>query len=108
MRHKIAAKNGFSSRNLGHRDQVASRLIQRRRLAARAVRCSGMKAWDSLNRRIINCERCPRLRQYCGAIAKEKRRSFADWNYWGRPVPNFGTHPARLLVVGLAPAAHGG
>jgi uracil-DNA glycosylase family 4 len=63
---------------------------------------------DSLNRQIVACERCPRLRVYCAQIAEEKRAAFRDWDYWGRPVPNFGDPRARLLVVGLAPAAHGG
>jgi uracil-DNA glycosylase family 4 len=67
-----------------------------------------MKAWNALNRRIVSCERCPRLVAYCRQVAAEKRRSFADWDYWGRPVPNFGDAAAQLLVVGLAPAAHGG
>jgi uracil-DNA glycosylase family 4 len=67
-----------------------------------------MKAWNALNRRIIGCERCPRLLAYCKQVAKEKRRAFADWNYWARPVPNFGDAKARLLIIGLAPAAHGG
>jgi uracil-DNA glycosylase family 4 len=62
---------------------------------------------DDLNTRIIACGRCPRLRQHCRAIAKEKRKSFRDWDYWGKPVPNFGDPRARVLVVGLAPAAHG-
>jgi uracil-DNA glycosylase family 4 len=56
---------------------------------------------------IISCERCPRLRDYCGRIAREKRRAFRDDVYWGRPVPGFGDPRARLLLVGLAPAAHG-
>jgi uracil-DNA glycosylase family 4 len=63
--------------------------------------------WDALNRRIVACERCPRLRKYCASVAREKRAAFRDWDYWGRPVPNFGDAHARLLVVGLAPAAHG-
>jgi uracil-DNA glycosylase family 4 len=67
-----------------------------------------MNAWAALERKIIACELCPRLRKYCRQVAKEKRRAFADWDYWGRPVPNFGPAPASLLVVGLAPAAHGG
>lgn len=66
-----------------------------------------MTAWDALNRRIVNCEKCPRLRDYCRQIAVEKRRAFAGWDYWARPVPNFGAAEARLLIVGLAPAAHG-
>ena len=67
-----------------------------------------MKSADALNRRIVECERCPRLREYCRGIAEAKRRSFAEWDYWARPVPNLGPTPAGLLVVGLAPAAHGG
>jgi uracil-DNA glycosylase family 4 len=67
-----------------------------------------MKSWDKLTRNIIACELCPRLRDYCRRVGEEKRRAFADWDYWARPVPNFGEAPARLLIVGLAPAAHGG
>ena len=66
------------------------------------------KSWPALNSQIVQCERCPRLRKYCRQIAEQKRRSFADWTYWGRPVPNFGDPQARLLIIGLAPAAHGG
>ena len=57
--------------------------------------------------RIISCDRCPRLREYCAKIAREKRRAFRDETYWGRPVPGFGDPRARLLIIGLAPAAHG-
>lgn len=64
-------------------------------------------AWDALNRQIVACERCPRLREHCRTVAREKRRAYRDWDYWGRPVPNFGDPRARLLIVGLAPAAHG-
>ncbi len=64
-------------------------------------------AWDRLNREIIACERCPRLRQYCREMAATKRKAFLDWEYWGRPVPNFGDPQAKILIVGLAPAAHG-
>jgi uracil-DNA glycosylase family 4 len=73
---------------------------------ARAQRKSNTE-WDALNRRIVVCERCPRLREYCAEVAREKRAAFRDWDYWGRPVPNFGDPAARLLIVGLAPAAHG-
>ncbi len=66
-----------------------------------------MSKWESLNRRIVACDRCPRLREHCAEIAKVKRRAYRDWDYWGRPVPNFGDPHARLLIVGLAPAAHG-
>lgn len=57
---------------------------------------------------VVACERCPRLREYCERIAREKKRAHAGETYWGRPVPGFGDPRARLLVVGLAPAAHGG
>lgn len=56
---------------------------------------------------IVSCERCPRLRDYCRRVAREKRRAFRDEVYWGRPVPGFGDPDARLLIIGLAPAAHG-
>lgn len=63
--------------------------------------------WKQLNVQITECNRCPRLRDYCRAVAETKRRAFADQDYWGRPVPNFGDPCGRLLIVGLAPAAHG-
>ena len=56
---------------------------------------------------IVSCERCPRLRAYCGRIAVEKKRAYREDTYWGRPVPGFGDPAARLLLLGLAPAAHG-
>jgi uracil-DNA glycosylase family 4 len=56
---------------------------------------------------VIVCERCPRLRKWCRAAARTKVRRFAGERYWGRPVPGFGDPKARLLIVGLAPAAHG-
>ena len=56
---------------------------------------------------IVSCDRCPRLREYCRRIALEKKRAHRDEVYWGRPVPGFGDPAARLLIVGLAPAAHG-
>ena len=62
---------------------------------------------DRLNDEIVSCDRCPRLRDYCGEIAAAKRRMYMDWDYWGKPVPNFGDPHARIMIVGLAPAAHG-
>jgi uracil-DNA glycosylase family 4 len=56
---------------------------------------------------ITSCERCPRLRDYCIRIGQEKRRAFRAETYWAKPVPGFGDPRARLLIVGLAPAAHG-
>lgn len=61
-----------------------------------------------LNQKIINCRRCPRLVAYREAVASEKRRAFLSEKYWGRPVPNFGDPNARIVFLGLAPAAHGG
>ena len=66
-----------------------------------------IRGLEALSRRIIACQRCPRLRAYCRRVAREKKREFRDWTYWGKPVPGFGDPAARLLVVGLAPAAHG-
>ena len=56
---------------------------------------------------IITCNRCSRLRDYCTRIAREKRAAFRDDTYWGKPVPGFGDPRARVLILGLAPAAHG-
>src|SRR5712692_9356155 len=56
---------------------------------------------------IVSCERCPRLRSYCAEIARVKKRAYRDETYWGKPVPGFGDPRARVLILGLAPAAHG-
>ena len=66
-----------------------------------------MSRWKSLNDQIIKCERCPRLTRHCRKVAVEKRRAFENEKYWGRPVPNLGSARAPLLIIGLAPAAHG-
>jgi len=66
-----------------------------------------MAPMDELQRRITGCRRCPRLVAWRERVAREKRASFRDDEYWGRPVPSFGDPRARVLVVGLAPAAHG-
>jgi uracil-DNA glycosylase family 4 len=60
-----------------------------------------------LKEEIIRCRRCPRLVEYREKVAKEKRRAFRDWTYWGRPVPGFGDPRAQLFILGLAPGAHG-
>jgi uracil-DNA glycosylase family 4 len=62
---------------------------------------------DALNARIIACERCPRLRAYCAEVARIRRKAYADWEYWGKPVPSFGDPQARVMALGLAPGAHG-
>lgn len=65
------------------------------------------RAWDQLNQNIENCRGCPRLIAHCEEMAATKRASYRDEVYWGRPVPNFGDPAGRLLIVGLAPGAHG-
>lgn len=60
-----------------------------------------------LNREIAACELCPRLRAYDREVARVKRRAYLDWKYWGRPVSGFGDPHARVLLIGLAPGAHG-
>jgi uracil-DNA glycosylase family 4 len=63
--------------------------------------------WETLYSDVISCRRCPRLVAWREEAARVRRRAFRDQEYWGRPVPSFGDHQARLLLVGLAPAAHG-
>ena len=60
-----------------------------------------------LNSEVVACTKCPRLVVYREQIAREKRRAYRDWEYWGRPVPGFGDPEARVIVLGLAPGAHG-
>jgi uracil-DNA glycosylase family 4 len=62
---------------------------------------------DALNAQVIACCKCPRLVAWREQVAREKRRAYRDWDYWGRPVPGFGDPAGRLWVVGLAPGAHG-
>jgi uracil-DNA glycosylase len=69
-----------------------------------------MPAQDSLqalNAQIVECDLCPRLRAHCTEIARVRRRAYAEWEYWGKPVPSFGDPRARVLALGLAPGAHG-
>src|SRR5271168_2256225 len=60
-----------------------------------------------LNEEIVACTKCPRLVRYREKVAREKRRAYREWTYWGKPVPGFGDAHAQLLILGLAPAAHG-
>jgi uracil-DNA glycosylase len=60
-----------------------------------------------LNQEIVACRKCPRLVRYRERVAREKRRAYREWTYWGKPVPGFGDAHAQLLILGLAPAAHG-
>ena len=61
-----------------------------------------------VNEEIVACHKCPRLVRYREKVAKHKRRAYREWEYWGKPVPGFGDGRAELLILGLAPAAHGG
>ena len=66
-----------------------------------------MDLWACLERDVTRCERCPRLREHSASVAQVKRRAFRHETYWGKPVPSFGDVRARVVLVGLAPAAHG-
>ncbi len=66
-----------------------------------------LSEWQRLVTEIVQCRRCPRLVHWREQVAREKRRAYKDWEYWGQPVPGFGDYDARLLIVGLAPGAHG-
>ncbi|HEV8718940.1 MAG TPA: uracil-DNA glycosylase [Candidatus Binatia bacterium] len=67
-----------------------------------------MTSLAQLQHQITHCSRCPRLVVHREQVAQEKVKRYRDWDYWGRPVPSFGDPQARLLIIGLAPAAHGG
>lgn len=66
-----------------------------------------MRQLAVLQKEITACELCPRLREHCRNVAITKRRAYLEWDYWGKPVPSFGDPQARLLILGLAPGAHG-
>ena len=67
-----------------------------------------MPTFAQVQREIVSCSRCPRLVTYLERISREKVKRYQEWKYWGKPVPSFGDPKAQLLIVGLAPAAHGG
>jgi len=68
---------------------------------------SQSRLWRELEQDIIACRNCPRLVEWRERIAAQKRRAFSNWEYWGKPVPGFGDREAPLLIIGLAPGAHG-
>ena len=74
---------------------------------SRLQRRAAFRSLDAVTRAVVACEQCPRLRAHCRQVAEARKREFRDQPYWGRPVPGFGDPRARLLIVGLAPAAHG-
>jgi uracil-DNA glycosylase len=82
-------------------------LMRSARSAAEVATQSNVRSLAELDARISICRACPRLVAWREQVATDKRRAFADQTYWGRPVPGFGPADARILVVGLAPAAHG-
>ena len=63
---------------------------------------------DRLEKRVIRCRKCDRLVQFREKIALEKRKAYSNWEYWGKPVPGYGSEKAKIMILGLAPAAHGG
>ena len=66
-----------------------------------------MSSLESIEKRVVACRRCPELRAYCAEVGRVKKRAFADQEYWARPVPGWGDPAARVVLVGLAPGAHG-
>ena len=76
-------------------------------MARQSTPTNATKALAVLNQRVIECRLCPRLVEHRERVALEKRRAYLSWSYWGRPVPSFGDPAARLLIIGLAPGAHG-
>ncbi len=65
-------------------------------------------ALQKLTKKVVSCRRCPRLVKYVSEVSRDKVRRYRDWHYWGRPLPGFGDPEARVLIIGLAPAGHGG
>lgn len=72
-----------------------------------SIPSSGPSALVQLNQDIVSCTRCPRLIAHCRRIGREKRRAYQNWEYWAKPVPGFGDPRGRVLILGLAPGAHG-
>lgn len=71
------------------------------------MREKNWKEWKTLNADVVACRCCSRLVAWRETVAREKRRAYLEWDYWGKPVPGFGDRDARLVIIGLAPAAHG-
>ena len=71
------------------------------------VREKNRMEWKTLNTEVVACRRCSRLVDWREQVAREKRRAYLEWDYWGKPVPGYGDREARLVIIGLAPAAHG-
>ena len=107
-RHRSARRGGDrSDATRGDARSRGIRLPRPRRGRRPAMSRGGPRTLDSLAKSITRCELCPRLREHCRSVAIARRRAYRDQVYWGRPVPGFGDPGARLLLVGLAPGAHG-
>src|SRR5271167_4132341 len=91
----------------GFRDTLVRRLRRSAGFMITFQRERHLSELEKLNQEIIHCRACPRLVRYREQVARDKRRSFLAWDYWGKPVPGFGDPRAELLILGLAPAAHG-
>lgn len=72
------------------------------------VQSKSLQLWKELQQEIVACRKCPRLVSFREEVARKRKKQFSDFEYWGRPVPSNGSISARLVIVGLAPAAHGG
>ena len=105
--YPLGAGGGQPAEDGVHQRRVDGR--RHPRLARGQLRRSkrGSEPSPAVRAAIVACDDCPRLRRYCARIAREKKAAHRDDTYWGRPVPGFGDPDARLLLVGLAPAAHG-
>lgn len=106
---KEKTKKDSPQRRRERQKKVASGERTAKTIGAHPIRhmASASKEFKLLNDTIVSCRKCPRLVRYREAVARTKRRAFLEWNYWGKPVPGFGDPRAGLLVLGLAPAAHG-
>jgi len=81
--------------------------LANKKQTSKVSRIFEVSTWRHLNAEIVACRKCLRLVEYRERIAREKRRAYREWDYWGRPVPGFGDHRARVVLIGLAPGAHG-
>lgn len=94
---------------IGIAQKTRGRMTEQNPMKFALMTASQRKAapWNQLNKQVISCTQCPRLVQHCQNVSVEKRAAYRDEDYWGKPVPNFGDPAAELLIVGLAPGAHG-
>ena len=97
--------NSKDRKDSKERKHVSSRTLPLRPLPLRPL--PSLRSLLAVSEAIVSCDRCVRLRTYCAEVARVKRRAFRDEIYWGKPVPGFGDPQARVLLIGLAPAAHG-